>query len=84
MGFILFLPVPQCLQGQCLSSTHTLVPPCTHTHSTLSPLQHLQAKPSRGGPHSTAVLPAILRPVQSSTNSTSRQQRVSTLIFELQ
>lgn len=67
----------KCLQGQCLNSIHTLVPPCTHTHSTHSPLQPLQAKASRGGLHSMAVLPITQLPAQSSTNSTSRQQRVS-------
>lgn len=73
-----WLSLWQCLQGQCLNSTPTLAPPCTHTHSTHSPLQPLQAKPSKGGLHSMAVLPVTRLPVQSSTSSTSRQQRVST------
>lgn len=68
----------KCLQGRCLSSIHTLVPPCTRTRSTRSPLQPRQAKPSRGGLRSTAVLPVTQPPAQSSTNSTSRRQRVST------
>lgn len=79
--FFTVLSVLQCLQGQCLNSIHTLVPPCTHTHSTRSPLQHLQAKPSRGVLPNMAALPTIQLPVQSSTNSTSRQQRVSTFLW---
>lgn len=77
-AFLFIFSLWQCLQGQCLNSIHTLVPPCTHTHSTHSPLQPLLAKPSKGGLHSMVVLPVTQLPVQSSTNSTSRQQRVST------
>lgn len=75
------LLVPQCLQGQCLSSIPIPAPPCTLTHSTPSPLQHLQAKPSRVVPHSMGVLLATQRPAQCSIRSTSRQQQVRAFRF---
>lgn len=68
----------QCLQGRCLSSTPTPVPPYILTHSTHSPLLHLQARASRVAPRSTEVLLTTQLPAQSSTHSTRRQQQVVT------
>lgn len=78
----LFFSLWQCLQGRCPNSTRTLAPPCTRTRSTRSPLRPLRAKPSRGGLHSTAVLPVTRLPAQSSTSSTSRQRRVSNSLHQ--
>lgn len=67
------LPVSQCLQGQCLSSTPTPTPLCTLTNSTPSPLPRLQARASRGAPNNTEALRTTPLPAQCSTPSTSRQ-----------